>query len=132
VKHPKLWQYLISFVVGAAIAFGVFYAKDLFVQTGLSEIYKILSDGFFVSGVLLGGIGLLVFGSNGGTFDMLVYGVQSVVSLVYPDARKHDTFYDYRMARSRRRSSFAFLLLVGLFYIALALLFSLLFSKVQG
>ena len=132
MKRPKLWQYLISFFVGAAIAFGVFFAKDLFERTDLSEIYKILSDGFFVAGVLLGGLGLLVFGSNGGTFDMLVYGVSSVIALVFPGARRHDTFFDYRMARNRRRSSFVFLLLVGLFYLALAIVFSMLYTKLQS
>ncbi len=129
MKRPRLWQYLISFIVGAAIALGVFSAKDFFSETDTAQIYKTLSDGFFVAGVLLSGVGLLVFASNGGAFDMLVYGVQSAFSLILPAARRHDTFYDYRVSRQKNRPSYAFMLLTGLFYIALAVIFSLVFSK---
>ena len=66
--------------------------------------YAALSDGFFVTGIVIGGIGLLMLISKTGFFDMISYGLQGLLHLI-PGMRIHrqESFYDYKMAREERR-----------------------------
>ena len=119
----KTWKkYVITLVVGALLALGIAYAKDVFHQTEPVKVFHILCDAFFVSGTLITSAGLLVFSTNEGTFDMLVYGVQSFIGLFRRDyVKKYETFYDYREAHSEKKLPFLFLILSGLVYLAISM-----------
>lgn len=128
----KLLAYGISFLIGAAIALLVMGLRGIFTETEPREIMRLLSDAFFVPGVVLAGVGLLVFATNGGVFDMLVYSVILFFNLFRRNVqdRKYRDFYEYREAKKdRKRRSLAFLLIVGLLYIALAALFLILYGQ---
>ena len=118
----KTWKkYAITLLVGALLTLGIAYAKDVFHQTEPVKVFHILCDAFFVSGTLITSAGLLVFSTNEGTFDMLVYGMQSFVNLFRPKyAKKYETFYDYREAHSEKKLPFLFLVLSGLIYLAIS------------
>ena len=92
----------------------------------------ILCDSFFVPGVVLLGFGLLVVASNGGTFDMLIYGTKKFFNMFRknPSARLQETFYDYRTAKSENKMSFLHLIVVGLVFIAISIIFLLLWYEV--
>ena len=60
LKQKRLLAYLISFVVGCLFSLVIFWVRDLFKQTELRNIYWILSDGFFFSGVLIFGSGMIL------------------------------------------------------------------------
>lgn len=118
----KVTKYLITLLVGLAIVFAIILSKDIFSQTQKVDIFHILCDASFVAGVLITCAGLLVFSSNEGTFDMLMYGLQSFADLFRKQKlRKYDTFYDYRESKSGKNVPFAFMLVCGLFYIAISL-----------
>ena len=116
-----LKKYGITLSVGALLTFGIAYSKDVFHQTDLVTVFHILCDAFFVSGTLITSAGLLVFSTNAGTFDMLVYGVQSFVGMFRRNySRKYETFYDYRVARSEKKVPWLFLVLCGALYLAIS------------
>ena len=95
-------------------------ATDLLVRM------HILTDATFVSGIVMFGIGLLVVASNGGAFEMFVYGMRRFISLFQKDVNKikFKTFYDYHVYKSNEpKQSFAYLLIVGGAFIALSGLF---------
>lgn len=125
-----IWKYVITFGVACVICVLALWARGLFggVQ-GVAEIMRCLSDGFFISGFAVGGYGLLVVCSNGGAFDILAYGMICFFGLFRKDVRnrKAKTFYEYRKAKSEKRHSFAYLLIVGLAFILIAVLFVVLF-----
>ncbi len=128
----KLLGYGISLLIGAAVALLVMGLRGIFTETEPREIMRLLSDAFFVPGVILAGVGLLVFATNGGVFDMLAYSMILFVNLFRRNVqdRKYRDFYEYREAKKdRKRKSLAFLLVVGLFYIALAALFLILYGQ---
>ena len=57
----KGWiKYVVTTVIGIAIAFLVLQARDLWTQTDLKEKAEIVCDGLFVAGVMLSGFGLLM------------------------------------------------------------------------
>lgn len=121
---PNVLRYLISAAVGLGLAFVIMLTQNIFGQEKASDVYRILSDSFFVSGVLLTGAGLLVFVSNNGIFDMLSYGITTFFVARKKDVkdRKYKDYYEYKQSKSERKRSFAYLLIVGLALLAIAAL----------
>lgn len=94
------------------------------------RVMSCLSDGCFITGVLLAGIGFLTWISSTGFFDMLYYGFQSLKVFVMPfkAPKKPKAFYDYKTERqTRRKKPLNSVLMVGLAYLALAALFAALY-----
>ena len=117
-----LRKYLITMLCGLAAVALIIWAKDIFAQTQVVDVYHILCDAFFAVGVVILCIGLLIFSSNEGTFDIIVYGVSSFVGMFKKNhVRKYDTFYDYRAERADKKIKFGFLLICGLIFIAVSL-----------
>lgn len=122
-------NYLITFIFGLVFALAVILLKDGFTQEQIKDTYKILSDAFFVPGILFVCFGLLIFSSNEGTFDMLKYGFKWLVNTFKKDMPKMESFYDYRMAKHEKTKSFGYICLVGLLFIAIAAIFAYLYMK---
>lgn len=124
-------KYIITSLIGLAFATLIALSKDVFEQSELKDVYHILCDSFFVPGACITCYGLLVFSSNEGTFDMLVYGVKKFVGLFKDKSyvEKHKTFYEYKEALSDKKVSFAYLIYVGLALIGISLIFLLLYSN---
>lgn len=122
-------RYSITFSIGLIASFLIMLSKSIFSQESSKEVYKILTDAFFVSGVVICGYGLLVMASNGGTFDMLTYGVKRFFSLFQKDISKikHKTFYEYRMAKQEKKNPFWYLVIVGLVLIGISMIFLILY-----
>ena len=100
----------------------ILWLKDFFGQTEPKLIFHILCDGFFVVGVVLVCIGLLIFSSNEGTFAGLTYSVKSFIDLFRKTGmKKYDSYYDYKAARTEKKIPFGFLLICGLLFIAVSL-----------
>ena len=121
-NRKKFW---ISLCVCAVSTFLTACLLDVFGQTDPASVFRILSDSFLVVGMVATCIALLLFASNEGTFDMIVYGVATFWSVFRRDMwRKYDTFYDYRVARQEKKVPFLFLLACGIiFLLASALMY---------
>jgi len=91
-----------------------------------------LSDGFFIIGVLLTSIGCLTWISSTGFFDMLFYGFQGLASLIpFKAPKKRKAFYDYKTERAeKRKSPLNTALIVGMVYLLIAVVFTVLFYNV--
>ena len=123
-------KYLITILVGLAGVAGVVISKDIFGQTQLVNVLHILCDGFFVMGVVLTGFGALIFTSNEGAFDMMAFGLQSFWDLFRKERKlKGVTYYDYQVARSEKKLKFGFILICGLAFLAVAVVFFLLYQQ---
>jgi hypothetical protein len=117
----KVRKYLITLLIGFACVALIAWSKDIFAQTKPVDVFHILCDAFFAVGVVISCAGLLIFSSNEGTFDMIVYGVQSFVDLFRKNSiRKYDTFYDYRMSRVDKKFPFGFLLICGVLFLVIS------------
>ncbi len=118
---PNVKRYVISVGVGLALAFVVMLLRDIFSQTDSREILVILNDAFFISGMCLVCVGGLVFVSNNGMFYMLSYGVSLIFSVrKWSKGKKYKDYYEYKTAKEKKQHGFAYLLVVGLAFIAVA------------
>ena len=120
----KIRKYLITLIAGLAAVAAIAWAKDVLAQTEPAQVWHILCDCFFAVGTVLCCAGLLIFSSNEGTFDMMVYGISSFIDLFRAKSKKkYETFYDYRNSRADVKIPFGFLLICGLLFIAVSLVF---------
>ncbi len=122
-------KYLIDVLIGIAIGIGVFAVKGGFDAADRIQILYTFCDAFFVPGVLLLGFGTLLFCADDGVFDMVSYGTMKVINLVRSEKRRSSfpkTFYDYRvMKQEGRNGGFGHLLIVGVIFLVVAVLFLL-------
>ena len=126
----KMRKYVITLLAGLAAAALIMFSKDIFSQTEAVVVYHILCDAFFAVGVVITAIGLLVFSANEGTFDIIVYGVNSFFDMFRKVSRKkYDTFYDYRVSREEKKLSFGFLLICGVLFLAVSLVMYMLYCR---
>ena len=119
-----LLKYGITTIIGLAFAALIIFGGDVLNQESTKDVIELVVNGFFVPGVVIFGIGLLVVASNGGTFDMLIYGTKKFIDLFRKphNRRITDTFYDYRKAREEHKGEFLYLVLVGLGFIVISLI----------
>ena len=127
----KKWlQYVIISVVNLLLALGVFFMQKESIEVA-GDIYKVLCNAFFVPGFCTLGFGLLIWSSNGGTFDMLAFGVIKIIDLFKRDVTKvkYRTFYDYRKAQQEKQHSFLEYILVGAVMIAISIVLLVIYNN---
>ena len=127
----KALPYIITGAVGIIIFIIVICTQAIWNAEGAKEVMGTLSDACFVPGVLLAGVGLIIFASNGGAFDMLSYAVIRFFDLFKRDVRnkKYKDFYEYREAKKGKKRSMGFMLIVGVVFIAMAGIFLIVYSQ---
>lgn len=103
--------------------------KGIFVAKSVSEIFLILTDCFFATGVIMFGIGLLGFCSRWGAFDMLKYSFNLLASNLGFKKRKAANFHEYKISKKDKKPRLDFLV-SGLVTILISLLFLTLFLNV--
>ena len=91
------------------------------------RVMMAISDGMLVPGVCLAGLGVLVWISSTGFFDMIAYGFSSLLVMFTPfrNPKDHPRFYDYKQARAEKRQNPRMVILyVGIVFLALAAVFA--------
>ena len=130
-QYSRVLSYLITVAIGLAMAVAVFSYRGGFSQPDAQSMYTALSDAFFVPGIFFTGVGVLVWVSNDGFFDIMAYGMHSLVSLFTPfkGKERHQPYYDFKVARAAKRQKpknivlwvgVAFLLIAGLCLVMLS------------
>lgn len=129
----------VSYIVTALIALAITAAVAVYQGLSLALppvlICRCLSDGFFVSGLLLAGFGGLVWVSTTGFFDIFSYGFKSLLVLFSPLKKPSDLekFYEYKLAKDAKRGKPQYsLLVVGAICIALSVLFLILYYNLPA
>ena len=116
--------------IGLAAVALIAWSKDVQSQTELVKIYHILCDSFFAVGIVVLCIGVLIFSSNEGTFDIIKYGISSFLGMFKKNyVKKYDSFYDYRAERAGQKLSCGFLVISGALLVAISLVMYFLYSQ---
>ena len=126
----KRTYYLIC--AGVILAIALFIAKEsgIFSEKTPSDIFRILSDSFFVPGILFIGSGALGWMATKGTYDMISFGCGRVARNFIPgmDKEKFDNFYQYKQRRDEDgRKWKPHLFISGMAAFLLALVFTILY-----
>ncbi len=125
-KKATLIKYALCFGVEALIAFLVIWSKGFFAESAAVNL-QILSDAFFVAGVLMTLFAGLLYISGEGGFIGIGFVIRNAVLAFIPMGRaKHERFADYRArklgeAKMRNHSS---ILVTGLIFLGTGILFT--------
>ncbi len=121
-------DYLITILVLSLITLSYIFGFQAFKQESNAEMYRILSNGFLLSGVVSIGIGLMVFVANEGGFHFLSFAFQKILSKFNPSMKvTYMSYGDFVLSLKGRRVRYGFLLLSGLLFFLFAVLFLILF-----
>lgn len=121
----NLLKYGIPALIGAAITLTVAMGQGLG-GVGSAWSLRVLSDGCFVTAVLMVGMGALVWVSTTGFFDIFTYAGKSLLVLFSPmkQPEKLKKFYEYKADKDEKRKKADFtLLIVGAAYLLLSFVF---------
>lgn len=134
-SESKPWlKYFIAFGVGLVMMVLLFWKFGLFSGEKLYdfEIYRIVADSCFVPGILIFSSGALVWVSRNGAFDALGYSIKYFFNIRFrrDNELTKETFYEYKERRSKEpKTPCLYLVLTGLFFMAVAAVFVVLFNK---
>ena len=115
---------LIAFICG-----GVLMVVNILYQgpaADAKELLRILSNAALVPGILLSGIGGILYISGEGLFDVIRYTVSTLMIRVFGLEKKYDSYYDYLQCKKKGNAG-SHLLIPGLIYLACAVILTLLF-----
>lgn len=95
------------------------------------EKFRILADACTLPAVILISLFLLVKISRSGFLDIFGYGASRLSAILIPKkACEHETYYEYKArVAEKRHISYIFLLHIGTLFLALSLIFVILFYK---
>ena len=120
---------LIDLILGLCLAIASAFLLDVFHAETKRDLFRLLSDCFFLPGALFLGSSGLTWARNGGVWDGLGFTVKMLIDRMKPDYdKKRVTFAEYREKREEKDSSPIPALVTGLIYFALAMVFLILFN----
>ena len=120
----KLAKYSVCFGIEVLIAFLVIWSKGFFTESAAVNL-QILSDAFFVSGILMTLFAAMNFVSGEGALIGIGFVLRNVVLAFVPMGRaKHEFYADYRArklseAKKHENSS---ILVTGLFFLGIGII----------
>ena len=93
---------LIYAASSAAAVLAIAALRGLFSPHSTPETLEILCDAFFITGVLLAGVGLLTFAASKGAYDIFSYAGKVIIMKFRP---KEDIpkYYDYVQEKNQSR-----------------------------
>ena len=125
-KKNLLLKYAVCIGVALLITVAVFWSKGFFTDSAAVNI-QILSDGFFVSGIVVSSVAGLLFLGGEGMFISIGFVLRNVVLTFIPGGRKkHERYADYRARKLEglKKEEDHCILVTGLSFLALGVLFS--------
>ncbi len=124
-----LKKYLASFAIMGVVTSTVLILKGYSAELDRVTRLHYLADSFTIPSVIIVMVGLLVWVSTEGTFDMLSYGLgRGLKTLIPGSTQNHETFYDYKKRKvAKRISGYSFLFISGGIYFIPALIFIILY-----
>lgn len=118
-----LTKYAICFGVEVLIAFLVIWSKGFFTSSAAVNV-QILSDAFFVAGILMTLFAGMLYVSSEGALIGIGFVLRNVVLAFIPMGRaKHEFYADYRarkLSEAKERDD-RFVLWTGLFFLAIGI-----------
>ena len=119
-------DYAVCFGVEAVIAFCVIWSKGFFTDSAAVNI-QILSDAFFVAGILMTLFAGMMYVSSEGALLGIGFVLRNVVLAFIPMGRtKHEKYIDYRarkMSESKNRDN-RHILVTGLIFLFIGAVFT--------
>ncbi len=126
---------LIIIALELVIALSILQARDAFASGVSSEdLFKHLTDAFFVPGILVVSFAILALVAGEGAFDALRWGITNTIKALIPGSRlgRTEAYGDYVMRKrgERKKGGVGFMFVGGAFMLLLSMIFMLIYFQV--
>lgn len=113
------------------LTMAVLLLRDHFSAQDPAQIYLNLADAFTIPAVVMLMVGLLLWVSSSGGFDMIGYGLKRAKDAFIPSKYIHEQYYDYKMRKNKKRiKGYSFMFISGGIYFVPAIVFNILYACV--
>lgn len=125
---------LIKKYVGAFAVMGAGTAVVLIIREHSASLdraqkYLNIADAFTIPAVVMLMLGVLVWISTTGSFDMIGYGLKKAKDAFFPSRYTHEQFYDYKVRKNEKRiKGYGFMFISGGIYVIPAIIFNILYA----
>lgn len=122
-------KYAISFAILGISTWFILALREFSASDAAAVKYLNLADSFTIPAVIILMVGVLVWISTTGSFDMFSYGLSRAKESFVPSVRyKDEKFYDYKMRKEKKRiKGYSFLFVSGGIYMIPAIIFNILY-----
>lgn len=127
----SLRNYAICFSIEAVIAFLVIWSKGFFTDRASVNL-QILSDAFFVAGILMTLFAGMMYVSSEGALIGIGFVLRNVVLTFIPMGRaKHERYADYRERKlsEAKKHNNHYILVTGLVFLFIGIVFTVIWSE---
>jgi hypothetical protein len=119
----------IDLILGLVVVVAAVFLMDVFHAQTTRDLFRLLSDCFFLPAAMLLASAGLNWAKNGGVWDGLGFTVKILFARMMPNYEsKRITFAEYKEKREEKSSSSIPALVSGLVYLAVAVVFLVLFN----
>lgn len=125
--------YVITVLVGLAVSVYICFSRNIFGAEPVADVITILSDAFFVPGILFLCLGLILYAANEGIFNAVSYGMKILGrSLVGKKDEKiiNEEFHEYHARVSQKKTKVKHFLLVGVVNFVISIIFVVIYMFV--
>ena len=125
--------YVITVLVGLAVSVYICFSRNIFGAETVADVITILSDAFFVPGILFLCLGLILYAANEGIFNAVSYGMKILGrSLLGKKDEKiiNEEFHEYHARVSQKKTKVKHFLLVGVVNFVISIIFVVIYMFV--
>ena len=119
-----------EYAITAAVAFGmgvlIALGRGIFQEDEIDMVITIISDAFFIPGVLLICVGLIVYASNEGLFLTISYGFKTIgrtFTAKKDEKLMDEKYHEYYARQIQKKAKCKHFLIIGLIFVVLSLVF---------
>lgn len=119
-------EYVITAAIGLAVAVLIALSRGIFSAEEIDAIITIVSDAFFIPGVLLLCIGLILYASNEGLFLGVAYGFKVIgrtITAKKDEKLVNEEYHEYYARMSQKKVKIKHFLLIGTIFVAVSIVF---------
>ena len=130
----NLIKYGSCLATGLLVAYGYLSGCDFFKLEQVDQ-YRLLSDAFMIPGFFMVAIGLIIFLSNEGAFHGIGFVLGKTVSFLLPFLHKQrdEKYAEYVERKSSKPTvGYSFLFICGCLFLAVSIVFVMLYNQVHG
>ena len=123
-------KYVIATLIGAVFVFVALWLRDFTTLTEKVDIYRALADAFTIPGVIFPMVALLILLTNEGSLTAVAWMLKRAVNLLIPLSKKEFSSYKEYYENRKKITGFSFILFVGLVYLLVGIIFTILYFTV--
>lgn len=118
-------RYVITAGIGLVAAVLICLMRDVLSVESMTEALVILSDAFFIPGILFIGIGVLMAVANEGLFNGMIFGLKTLgrsFTARKGEKIREEDFYEYNARVNKKKSKVSHLFVIGAIFIAISII----------